>query len=286
MSIQKIAIIGAGVMGNGIAQVFAQAGFDTVMSDINEQLTSRGLAMITKNLEKQVSKGKLVEDQKAAILGRLKTTTDLATLSDVDLVVESIVEDVDIKVKLFQDLDRICKPDAILATNTSSISVTRLAAATKRPEKVLGMHFFNPAPVMQLVEVIHAMQTSQESADIIVELSKKVGKTPVTMKDSYGFIGNRILLPMINEAIYCLYEGITSAASIDSCMKLGMAHPMGPLELADLIGLDVCLHIMDVLYAGFQDPKYRACPLLKQMVDAGLLGRKTGRGFYAYDGKK
>jgi len=283
MAMQKIGVVGAGVMGNGIAQVFAQNGYDVIMTDISEQYTSKGVAAITKNLDRAVSKGKMTEEQKTEILGRLKTSTDVAALADVDLVVESIIEDVNVKVKLFQDLDRICKTGAILSTNTSSISVTRLAAATKRPGQVVGMHFFNPAPVMQLVEVIHAMQTSTETSDAIVELSKKIGKTPVTMKDSYGFIGNRILLPMINEAICCLYEGVTTAESIDSCMKLGMAHPIGPLALADLIGLDVCLHIMDTLYTGFQDPKYRACPLLKQMVDAGLLGKKTGRGFFNYE---
>jgi 3-hydroxybutyryl-CoA dehydrogenase len=238
---------------------------------------------IGKNLDRLVSRGKMTEDDKAALLGRIKTTTALDPLADVDIVIEAILEVVDIKLQLFRDLDQLCKDSAILATNTSSISVTKIAAATKRPEHVIGMHFFNPVPMMKLVEIIMALQTSEEICSVVEEVSKTLGKNPVTVKDSYGFVGNRILLPMINEAVNCLYEGLAKPADIDEVMKLGMNHPMGPLALADLIGLDICLHVMETLYQGFDDPKYRPSPLLKQMVDAGYLGRKTGRGFFQYE---
>jgi 3-hydroxybutyryl-CoA dehydrogenase len=283
MQVNKVGVVGAGTMGNGIAQICAAAGYDVVMRDVEEKFCERGMKTIGKNLDRLVSRGKMTEDDKAALLGRIKTTTALDPLADVDLVIEAILEVVDIKLQLFRDLDQLCKDSAILATNTSSISVTKIAAATKRPEHVIGMHFFNPVPVMKLVEIIMALQTSEEVGSVVEEISKTLGKNPVTVKDSYGFVGNRILLPMINEAINCLYEGLAKPAHIDEVMKLGMNHPMGPLALADLIGLDVCLNVMETLYQGFEDPKYRPCPLLKQMVDAGYLGRKTGRGFYQYE---
>ncbi len=283
MQVNKVGVIGAGTMGNGIAQIFAAAGYDVVMRDVEEKFCDRGMKTIGKNLDRLVARGKMTEDDKTAILARIGTTTTLDPLADVDIVVEAILEVVDIKLKLFHDLDQICKDSAILATNTSSISVTKIAAATKRPEHVIGMHFFNPVPVMKLVEIVMALQTSEGTCGVVEDVSKTLGKNPVTVKDSYGFVGNRILLPMINEAINCLYEGLAKPADIDEVMKLGMNHPMGPLALADLIGLDICLHVMETLYQGFEDPKYRPCPLLKQMVDAGYLGRKTGRGFYHYE---
>ena len=283
MQVNKVGVIGAGTMGNGIAQVCAAAGYDVVMRDVEEKFCERGMKSIGKNLERLVSRGKMTEDDKSAVLGRIETTTALDPLADVDIVIEAILEVVDIKLQLFRDLDQLCKDGAILATNTSSISVTKIAAATRRPEHVIGMHFFNPVPVMKLVEIIMALQTSEDVCGVVQDLSKTLGKNPVTVKDSYGFVGNRILLPMINEAVNCLYEGLAKPADIDEVMKLGMNHPMGPLALADLIGLDICLHVMETLYQGFEDPKYRPCPLLKQMVDAGYLGRKTGRGFYKYE---
>lgn len=283
MQVNKVGVIGAGTMGNGIAQVCATAGYNVVMRDVEETFCERGMKTIGKNLDRLVSRGKMSEDDKSAILGRIETTTELDPMADADLVIEAILEVVDIKLQLFRHLDSICKDSAILATNTSSISVTKIAASTKRPEQVIGMHFFNPVPVMKLVEIIVALQTSEQISREVEEVSKKLGKNPVTVKDSYGFVGNRILLPMINEAINCLYEGLAKPADIDEVMKLGMNHPMGPLALADLIGLDICLNVMETLYQGFEDPKYRPCPLLKQMVDAGYLGRKTGRGFFQYE---
>ncbi len=283
MQVNKVGVIGAGTMGNGIAQVCATAGYNVVMRDVEETFCERGMKTIGKNLDRLVSRGKMSEDDKSAILGRIETTTELDPMADADLVIEAILEVVDIKLQLFRHLDSICKDNAILATNTSSISVTKIAASTKRPEQVIGMHFFNPVPVMKLVEIIVALQTSEQISREVEEVSKKLGKNPVTVKDSYGFVGNRILLPMINEAINCLYEGLAKPADIDEVMKLGMNHPMGPLALADLIGLDICLNVMETLYQGFEDPKYRPCPLLKQMVDAGYLGRKTGRGFFQYE---
>jgi 3-hydroxybutyryl-CoA dehydrogenase len=283
MEIRKVGVVGAGTMGNGIAQVFAVAGYDVIMRDIKDEFVARGLATIRKSLERMASRAKITPEAKDAALGRIQTSIDLNALADCDLVIEAILEEVALKTQLFRELDAIVKPGAILATNTSSISVTKVAAATKRPDHVVGMHFFNPVPVMQLVEVIRALQTSDEVCRITEEISRKVGKTPHTVKDSYGFVGNRVLIPMINEAINCLYEGLAGPEDIDSVMKLGMNHPMGPLALCDLIGLDITLNVMETLYQGFEDPKYRPSPLLKQMVDAGYLGRKTGRGFYRYD---
>jgi 3-hydroxybutyryl-CoA dehydrogenase len=269
-------------MGNGIAQVFAVAGYDVVMRDIKDEFVARGVSTITKNLDRMVSRGKLAADAKDAALARIKTTTALDPFADSDLIVEAALEVVDLKLQLFRELDGIAKDGAILATNTSSISVTKIAAATKRPDRVIGMHFFNPVPVMQLVEVIRALQTADEVVTTVEEVSTKIGKVPHTVKDSFGFVVNRVLVPMINEAVNCLYEGLTQPEDIDEVMKLGANHPMGPLALADLIGLDIVLNVMETLYQGFEDPKYRPSPLLKQMVDAGYLGRKTGRGFFNY----
>lgn len=283
MEIRKVGVVGAGTMGNGIAQVFAIAGYNVVMRDIKDEFIARGLATIRKSLERMASRAKITPEAKDAALGRIEATTEMNALADCDLVIEAALEDVAVKAQIFRELDAIVKPGAILATNTSSISVTKVAAATKRPDHVIGMHFFNPVPMMQLVEVIRALQTSDEVCRITEEVSRKVGKTPHTVKDSYGFVGNRVLIPMINEAINCLYEGLAGPEDIDSVMKLGMNHPMGPLALCDLIGLDITLNVMETLYQGFEDSKYRPSPLLKQMVDAGYLGRKTGRGFYTYD---
>jgi 3-hydroxybutyryl-CoA dehydrogenase len=282
MAIEKFGVIGAGQMGAGIAQVAAASGLQVVMSDIKEEFTAKGLSGIAKNLAKSVEKEKISAAERDAVLGRITTTTNLADMAEVDFVVEAAVEREDLKFKLFQDLDGICPPTTILATNTSSIPIGRIAAQTKRPDKVIGMHFMNPVPVMKLVEVIRALATSQETFEITWELCKKFSKTPAEANDFPGFIANRILLPMINEAIFCLYQGVGKAEDIDTVMKLGMNHPMGPLALADLIGLDTCLAIMETLYNGFKDSKYRPCPLLRKYVEAGWLGRKTGRGFYTY----
>lgn len=282
MQINSVGVVGAGTMGNGIAQVFAAAGIEVVMHDIGEAQVLRGLATIEKSLERMLSKEKISADDKAATLGRIKTTSSLDDLAAVDLVVEAATENLELKCQLFRDLDRICKPEAILASNTSSISLTRIARETGRPGKVIGMHFMNPVPVMKLVEVIRALQTDDAVYQLIDELSKQIGKIPVEVNDSPGFVSNRILLPMINEAVYTLYEGVATPEAIDEVMKLGMNHPMGPLALADLIGLDTCLSIMEVLHEGLGDTKYRPCPLLRRMVDAGYLGRKSGRGFYDY----
>ena len=282
MEIQKVGVVGAGTMGNGIAQVFAAAGYDVLMRDIKEEFVARGLSTIKKNLDRMVSRNKMTAEAKDATLANIHTTTELAPFADRDLIVEAALEEVNLKLQLFRELDGVAKPEAILATNTSSISVTKIAAATKRPGQVIGMHFFNPVPVMQLVEIVRALQTQEEVVTAIEAASRKVGKTPHVVKDSFGFVVNRVLIPMVNEAVNCLYEGLTQPEDIDEVMKLGANHPMGPLALADLIGLDIILNVMETLYQGFEDPKYRPSPLLKQMVDAGYLGRKTGRGFFTY----
>ncbi len=286
MEISEVGVIGAGTMGNGIAQVFAMAGYSVTMQDVADQALQRGMGTIEKNLDRLIKKSTISAQDKAATLDRIRKTTDLTALANVDFIIEAATENLDLKLAIFSDLDRTCKREAVLATNTSSISITRIAAATRRPERVLGMHFFNPVPLMSLVEIIRALQTSDEVYKIVDDVARKLGKTPVEVKDSFGFVANRILLPMINEAVYCLYEGLASAEEIDTAMKLGANHPIGPLALADLIGLDTCLAILEVLANGFGDSKYRACPLLKQMVDAGHLGRKTGRGFHVYTGIK
>ena len=275
-------VIGAGTMGNGIAQVAARAGFDVVMRDVGQEFLARGMTSIDKSLQRDVDKERLGKDEKRAIMARIKTTTDIGALSEAVIVVEAVNEDLKVKTEVFRSLDEVTKTDAILASNTSSISITKLGAITKRPDKVIGMHFMNPVPVMKLVEIIRGAATSDETYEKTRALAEKLGKTPLECQDSPGFISNRVLMPMINEAIFALYEGVATRESIDGIMKMGMNHPMGPLALADFIGLDVCLAIMNVLHDGFGDPKYRPCPLLKRYVDAGWLGKKSGRGFYQY----
>ncbi|MBV5319082.1 MAG: 3-hydroxybutyryl-CoA dehydrogenase [Desulfobulbaceae bacterium] len=282
MEVKTFGVIGAGQMGNGIAQVAAASGLSVIMNDIKQEFVDRGLATITKNLQRSVEKGKLAAADKDQILARIKTSVDLKDMATADFVVEAASENEAIKFKLFQDLDQICAPHVILASNTSSIPIGRIAANTKRPDKVIGMHFMNPVPVMKLVEVICGLATSPETLETTLELSKRMDKTPARSNDYPGFIANRILLPMINEAVFCLYHGVGEREDIDTVMKLGMNHPMGPLALADLIGLDTCLAIMNTLYQGLGDPKYRPCPLLRQYVEAGWLGRKSGKGFYTY----
>nr|WP_294996893.1 3-hydroxybutyryl-CoA dehydrogenase [uncultured Sediminibacterium sp.] len=283
MSIKNVSVIGAGTMGNGIAHVFAQSGFTVQLIDLNAAQLEKALQTIAKNLDRQVSKGVLTEDQKTSALSLLKTETDIAKgVADADLVVEAATENVALKLNIFKQLDAAAPAHAILASNTSSISITKIAAATNRPEKVIGMHFMNPVPVMKLVEIINGYGTSKEVSDVIVALSKTLGKVPCVVNDYPGFIANKILMPMINEAICSLYEGIADVEAIDTIMKLGMAHPMGPLQLADFIGLDVCLSILQVLHEGFGNPKYAPCPLLVNMVTAGKLGVKSGEGFYTY----
>lgn len=283
MAINTVMVIGAGQMGGGIAQVMAQTGHKTYMNDVNIDIVNSRLAFIEKLLTKDVAKGKITEEQKAATLANLIPSTDVKDAADCDLVVEAIVENMDIKAKVFKQLDEICKPSCILASNTSSLPITEIAAATNRPEQVIGMHFMNPVPVMKLVEVIRGLATSDETYEIIKEESIALGKTPVEVKDVPGFVSNRVLEIMINEAIYELYEGVATVEDIDNVMKLGMNHPMGPLQLADFIGLDTVLAIMNVMYEGYGDCKYRPCPLLRQYVKAGWLGKKSGRGFYKYD---
>ncbi len=275
-------VIGAGTMGNGIAQVAARAGFDVVMRDVGQEFLARGMTSIDKSLQRDVDKERLSKDEKRAIMGRIKTTTDIGALSEAVIVVEAVNEDLRVKTEVFRSLDEVTKTEAILASNTSSISITKLGAITKRPDKVVGMHFMNPVPVMKLVEIIRGAATSDETYEKTRALAEKLGKTPLECQDSPGFISNRVLMPMINEAIFALYEGVATRESIDGIMKIGMNHPMGPLTLADFIGLDVCLAIMNVLHDGFGDSKYRPCPLLKRYVDAGWLGKKSGRGFYKY----
>jgi len=283
LNIKKIGVVGAGQMGNGIAQVAAQAGFDVVMSDIAQDFLDKGMANISRNLDRSVKKERITEEQKGVILSRITTTIGFGSFSDADIVIEAAPENIDLKKKIFTQLDEITPDHAILATNTSSISITLIASITNRPEKVIGMHFMNPVPVMKLIEVIRGIATNEETNAAIIELSEAMGKIPVEVNDFPGFVANRVLLPMINEAIYAVFEGVATPDAVDSVMKLGMNHPMGPLALADLIGLDTCLHIMEVLHEGFSDSKYRPCPLLKKMVAAGYLGRKSGQGFYKYD---
>jgi len=283
MNIKTIGVVGAGTMGNGIAQVCASAGLKVIMQDIGDAQVERGLSTVAGSLDRLIKKEKISAEDKQSTLSNITTTTQLANLADVDVVVEAATENQALKLDIFRQLDSLCQPETILASNTSSISLTRIAGVTGRADKVVGMHFMNPVPMMALVEVIRALQTSDEVYQQIHELSEFIGKVPVEAKDSPGFVANRILIPMINEAAYVYYEGLASAAGIDEIMKLGMAHPMGPLELADLIGLDTCYAVIKVLHEGFGDSKYRPCPIWQQMVDAGYLGRKSGRGFYNYE---
>lgn len=283
MCIQKVMVIGAGQMGSGIAQVCAQAGYDVKLNDMKQEFYERGIGVITKNLKRDVEKGRKTEEEKVAILGRITMSLDIQDASDVDIVIEAAVENMEVKQSIFKQLDGIAPAHAILATNTSSLPITEMAAVTKRPEQVIGMHFMNPVPVMKLVEVIRGLATADEVYQAVEEMTLKLAKTPVEVNDFPGFIANRILLPMINEAIYALYEGVATKEAIDDVMKLGMNHPMGPLTLADFIGLDTCLSIMEILHEGLGDSKYRPCPLLRKYVAAGWLGKKSGRGFYVYE---
>ncbi|KIL76587.1 3-hydroxybutyryl-CoA dehydrogenase [Bacillus badius] len=283
MEVKKLMVIGAGQMGSGIAQVCAHAGYEVVLNDLKTEFVERGLSMIEKNLSRQVQKERMTSGEKDEITGRISKSTDLQDAQDVDLVIEAAVENMDVKCKIFSHLDKITPAHTILATNTSSLPITEIAAATDRPERVIGMHFMNPVPVMRLVEIIRGLATADEVYETIEEITTKLSKVPVEVNDFPGFVANRILMPMINEAIYTLYEGVATKEAIDEVMKLGMNHPMGPLTLADFIGLDTCLYIMETLHDGFGDDKYRPCPLLRKYVKAGWLGKKTGRGFYTYD---
>jgi 3-hydroxybutyryl-CoA dehydrogenase len=282
MNIKRVGVVGAGTMGNGIAHVFARGGYAVVLCDVEQRFLERGLATIAKNLDREVGKNKITDSDKAAALGRIEGVTERARLAECDFIVEAATEKFEIKTEIFRDLDRLARPEVMLASNTSSISVTKLAALTQRPDKVIGMHFFNPVPVMKLVEVIRGLATSQETFSETRNLALKLDKTPVEVNDAPGFVSNRVLMPLLNEAMYAVMEGVATADAVDEVFKLGMAHPMGPLTLADFIGLDVCLDIMRVMQDGLGDPKYRPCPLLIKMVDAGWLGRKSGRGFYRY----
>jgi 3-hydroxybutyryl-CoA dehydrogenase len=283
MQIKNVGVIGAGTMGNGIAHVFAKSGCNVTLVDVEQRFLDRGLQTIGKNLEREVSKSKITAEQREEALKRIQSTTDRKQLGTCDFIVEAASERFDIKTELFRDLDAMCRPEVILASNTSSISITKLAAVTQRPDKVIGMHFFNPVPMMKLVEVIRGLATSDETYKTVKELAEKLEKTPVEVNDAPGFVSNRVLMPLLNEAMYAVMEGVATPEAVDEVFKLGMAHPMGPLTLADFIGLDVCLDIMRVMQAGLGDSKYRPCPLLIKMVDAGWLGRKSGRGFYRYD---
>jgi 3-hydroxybutyryl-CoA dehydrogenase len=283
-TIRTVAVLGAGTMGNGIAHVFARCGYNVILRDVEESFLVRARDTIAKNLDREVKKGKIEEGDIPKILSRIHTTTDLSEIARADFAVEAVPERLDLKCSVLREADKLLRPEAILASNTSSISVTTLAAATERPDRFIGMHFMNPVPVMVLIEVIRALQTSDETFHATMSLCERLEKKPVAVNDAPGFVSNRVLLPMINEAAFAVMEGVAAAEAVDAILKLGMNHPMGPLELADFIGLDTCVHILDVLHEGFGDPKYRACPLLRKMVAAGWLGRKSGRGFYSYPG--